>query len=89
MTPDAELAAPMLALSPRTRVFPHRAADRELAQRQAGSREQDAKDQAEEGLSFITACSLLLTRVTTFPLLGWTPSNISAVPTFTLSLVKH
>ncbi|XP_074892606.1 ORM1-like protein 3 isoform X1 [Buteo buteo] len=55
----------------------------------AASREQDAKDRAEEGLgSTITARCLPLTTVTTFPLLGRTPSNVSTVLTFTLSLFQ-
>lgn len=80
VTPGAELAAPTLVPSPRARVFPGRAVDRELVRQRGGSRERGAKDRAEEGLGVIAACCLPLATATTFPLLGWT---------FTLSLVKH
>lgn len=69
----------------RTRVYPSRAVHRELEQWPAGRRQQDAEDGSEEGLS----ATLPLATVRTFLLLGWAPSSVSTVLTFTLSLGKH
>lgn len=84
VTPDAELAALTLALSPKMSLSP------QSCGQGAGTAAGGTSGMGHKGLGFIAARRSPPTTVTTFPLLGWTPSDVSAVPTFTrLSLVKH
>lgn len=73
-------------MSPRTRVCPSRVVHRELAQQPAAGHEGWGRGRAQRRHR---SHPLPLATVRTFPLLGWPPSSVSTVPTFTLSLGKH